>query len=208
MSGLTGGPIMDGIERITDRIAEDVRQETAQIEAKAKEDAAKVMSRYRAQAEKESADLAERGRKAADERVERLGSVARLEAKKTVLAAKQELVGKTFDLALEKLCALPEAEYTALLSKLAAGAAKTGREQVILSQKDRTRFGKQVVTGANALLGAKGALKLSEEVRPMKGGLVLRGDRVEVNCSFETLVRLQRNEMAAQVAQVLFGEAV
>lgn len=199
---------MDGIERITDRIAEDVRQETAQIEAQAEKDAANIMARYEAQAAKESAEIVARGQKNADERVERLGSVARLEAKKVILAAKQEMVGEAFTLALEKLCNLPEGEYIALLSKLAAGASKTGREQVILSQKDRTRFGKQVVTRANELLGAKGGLKLSEEVRPLKGGLVLQGDRVEVNCSFETLVRLQREETAALVAQVLFAEAV
>lgn len=199
---------MEGIERITNQITEDVRQETAQIEAQAKEDAAKIMARYEAQAAKESADIIARGRKAADERVERLGSVARLEAKKVLLGARQEMVGEAFDLALQKLCTLPEEDYVALLSKLAAGAAKTGREQVILSQKDRTRFGKQVVTAANELLGAKGGLKLSEEVRAIKGGLIVQGDRVEVNCSFETLVRLQREEMAASVAQVLFGEAV
>ena len=42
----------------------------------------------------------------------------------------------------------------------------------------------------------------------MKGGLVLLGDRVEANCSFETLIRLQRETLAADVAQILFGETV
>ncbi len=199
---------MEGIKRITDRIAEDVRREIEEMEARAGSEAAVITARYTEQAQKESADILARGRKAADERVERLGSVARLEAKKVTLAAKQEMVGRAFDLALEQLCSLPEAEYTALLAKLAAGAAKSGREQVVLSQKDRTRYGKQVVTQANALLGARGSLTLSEGVRPLKGGLVLQGDRVEVNCSFETLVRLQREVLAAQVAQVLFAETV
>ena len=199
---------MEGIKRITDRINEDVRREIETIEAQAKSEAEGIIARYTEQAGKESADILARGRKAADERVERLGSVARLEAKKVMLGTKQELVGKAFDLALEQLCSLPEAEYINLLAKLAAGAAKSGREQVILSQKDRTRFGKQVVTRANELLGSKGALTLAEQVRPLKGGLVLQGDRMEVNCSFETLVRLQREVLAAQVAEVLFEEAV
>ena len=199
---------MEGIKRITDRINEDVRREIETIEAQAKSEAEGIIARYTEQAGKESADILARGRKAADERVERLGSVARLEAKKVMLGTKQELVGKAFDLALEQLCSLPEAEYINLLAKLAAGAAKSGREQVILSQKDRTRFGKQVVTRANELLGSKGALTLAEQVRPLKGGLVLQGNRMEVNCSFETLVRLQREVLAAQVAEVLFEEAV
>lgn len=199
---------MEGIKRITDRINEDVRREIEEMDAHANSEAAAIMGRYTEQAQKESADVLARGRKAADERVERLGSVSKLEAKKATLAAKQDLVGKAFDLALEQLCNLPEAEYTALLAKLASVAAKSGREQVVLSQKDRTRYGKQVVTQANELLGARGALTLSEQVRPLKGGLVLEGDRMEVNCSFETLVRLQREVLAAQVAQVLFAETV
>lgn len=199
---------MEGINKITDRISEDVRLEIAGIADQARTEAEGIRARYAEQADKAAADILARGRKAADERVERLGSVARLEAKKTLLAAKQELVNKAFDQALKNLCSLPEAEYTALLAKLAAGAAKTGREQVILSQKDRTRYGKQVVTAANELLGAKGGLTLAEAVRPLEGGLVLQGDRVEVNCSFETLVRLQRETLAGQVAQVLFAETV
>lgn len=199
---------MNGIEKITARIGEDVQKEIDSIRTKAAADADAITERYAQTARKESEDILARGRKAADERVERLGSVAKLEAKKAMLSAKQDVMGKAFDLALEELAALPEADYVTLLSKLAAAAAKSGREQVILSQKDRTRFGKQVVTEANALLGVKGALTLSEEVRPMKGGLVLLGDRIEVNCSFETLIRLQRETLAAEVAQILFPETV
>ncbi|MPM00510.1 V-type proton ATPase subunit E [bioreactor metagenome] len=199
---------MNGIEKITARIGDDVRQEIEAVETKAKTEAAEVLARYEAQAEKETNDILKRGSKLADERVERLGSVARLEAKKMILAAKQETLGRAFDLALEQLSNLPEGEYVKLLARLASEASKTGNEQVILSQKDRTRFGKQVVTQANEMLGAKGTLTLAEEVRPMKGGLVLQGERVETNCSFETLVRLQREQIAADVAEVLFEGTV
>ncbi len=200
--------MMDGIERITERITEDVRREIDQLDDETRRKAAEIQARCEAQAKQESEDILARGRKAAEERVERLGSVSRLEARKTILAAKQEMVSRAFDLAVDRLTGLPEADYTALLAKLAAGAARSGREQVVLSQKDRTRYGKQVVTQANKLLGERGALTLSEEARPIRGGLILRGDRVEVNCSFETLVRLQRDALAAQVAQVLFEGTV
>ena len=49
-----------------------------------------------------------------------------------------------------------------------------------------------------------GMLTLSEETRPMKGGFVLVDDDVEVNCAFETLVRLQREKLERDVARVLF----
>ena len=58
------------------------------------------------------------------------------------------------------------------------------------------------------LLGDKGRLTLSVETRPIGGGFVLSDGEVEVNGTFETLVRLQRRELDAAVAKVLFDEGV
>ena len=197
---------MDGIEKITGRINEDVQREIDALTADANREAGEITARYQAQAQQESADIVERGRKAAAEREERLASVAQLDARKLELAAKQEMLQKAFDTALAYLLDLPEDKYVALLADLAVRAARTGSEQVILSQKDRTRFGKQAVTAANEKLGDKGRLTLSQETRPIQGGLILSDGDVEVNCTFETLVRLQRGELDREVAKVLFDE--
>ena len=197
---------MDGIEKITGRINEDVQREIDAMTADARREAGEIAARYREQADRESAEIVERGRRAAAEREERLASVAQLEARKLELAAKQEMLQKALDKALERLLTLPEEQYIVLLSELAVKAARTGREQVILSQKDRTRYGKQAVTAANEKLGDKGHLTLSQESRPIKGGLILSDGDVEVNGTFETLVRLQRGALDREVAKVLFDE--
>ena len=194
---------MDGIEKITGRIAADASQEIAAIQAEARRQADEIAGRYEAQAPRESEDILARGRRAADERVERLASVAQLDARKLELAAKQEMLSKAYDLALEKLVNLPDKEYVNLLADLAVKASSTGREAVIFSQKDRARYGKAVVTQANEKLG-DGHLTMSEQSRPIQGGLILSDGDVEVNCTFETLVRLQRGEMDREVAKVLF----
>ena len=194
---------MNGIDKITGRISEDAQREIDAIQAQAAQQAGEITARYQAQAQRESGEIVERGRRNADERVERLASVAQLEARKMELAAKQEMIAKAFDQALEQLLELPEGEYVALLADLAVKASVTGQEAVILSQKDRTRYGKQVVTQANEKLGGA-HLTLSEHSRPIKGGLILADGDVEVNCTFETLVRLQRGALEQQVAQVLF----
>lgn len=201
---------MNGIEKITGQIDADIKKEIDALIAGARDEADAVATRYEELAQKEAAAIVERGRKSAAEREDRLVSVARLEAKKQVLSAKQEMVQKAFDAALEQLLNLPEEQYIKFLAQLAVSASTTGHEKVALSQKDRTRIGKQVVTQANAMLEKKGsgaALTLAEETRPIKGGLVVLGDRIEVNCSFETLVRLQQESMTGEVAQELFGNA-
>ena len=227
---------MNGIEKITGQIDADIQKEIDAIAAQAQAQAAEIGAGYDRQAQEQTQAILERGKRDAALRRERLGSVAQLEARKLTLSAKQEMVGRAFDLALQKLVDLPEADYIALLARLAVAASRTGREQVIFSQKDRARYGKQVVTqaneilarrvapklpedltasragavldrvvtGASAVLSGTGMLTLAEESRPMAGGLILRDGRVETNCSFEVLIRLQRGALSAEVAQVLF----
>ena len=112
------------------------------------------------------------------------------------------LVHRHFKLALEKLLALPQEKYVALLADLAVQAAPNGQGKLIFSQADRARVGKAVVLAANEKLN--GSLTLAEETRPMNGGFILSDGRVEVNCSFETLVRLQKAELTGKVTGVLF----
>ena len=164
---------MNGIEKITGQIAVDAQKEIDALLQQARDQAAQTAAGYEAQAASQSQAILERGEQEARRRKERLIDGARMEGRRAVLQTKQELVGRAFDLALEKLTGLPEEEYIALLARLAAAAARTGREQVILSQKDRSRYGKQVVTQANELLAREVAPKLPEELTASRAGAVL-----------------------------------
>ena len=205
---------MNGIEKITGQIDADVQKEIDAALDQARAQAQEIEARYASQAEAQAEAIRRKGEQDAALRQERLVDVAKLEARKTLLAAKQDMVGQAFDLALMKLLELPDQEYIALLAKLAVAASRTGREQVIFSQKDRSRYGKQAVTMANEMLAKKagpraaesaGMLTLAEEARPMAGGLILRDGRVETNCSFEVLIHLQRDALSAEVARALFA---
>ena len=228
---------MNGIEKITGRITADAQAEAERVLSSAREEAAKVTAKYKAQADAEGADLAAKNAKAAAEREERLVSVAQMEARKVQLAAKQEMVERTYALALEKLCAMPEERYVEVLADLLVQASSTGREEVIFSPEDRERVGKAAVSKANEILAkqaapdvpqggskvtgllskvatsvtamAKGTalLTLSKETRVIQGGFILKDENVEVNCTFDTLVRLQKAETAGMVAKKLFPEA-
>ena len=142
-------------------------------------------------------------RKAAAEREERLAGTAQMEARKAALAAKQEMVEKAYELALKKLCSLPEEKYTAVLAELLVQASSTGKEEVIFSEADRRKVGKAAVEKANKDGGKK--LALSGETRSIPGGFILRSENVEVNCAFDTLVRLQKAETAGDVVKKLFS---
>ena len=230
---------MEGIEKITAKIVQDAQAEIARMNQETDEKVRSIAEAAQAQADKETADTLARGQRAAQERLERLKSAAKMEQRKLELAARQEMLAQAFELALEKLCSLPEEEYVQLLTRLVLEASTTGREQLVFSPQDRARVGKQVVVAANeamvkqvapelpdaitdtkvgaflgkvvnsttAMVTGTGMLTLSEETRPMKGGFVLVDGDVEVNCAFETLVRLQREKLEKEVDQVLFPKA-
>ena len=226
---------MEGIEKITARIAQDAQAEISRLTAETEEKVQAVLTNAAAQAQQEANEIVEKGRMAASERLERLNSASQMERRKLELAARQEVLGEAFALALEKLCTLPEQEYIALLTRLALEASSSGKEQLIFSQKDRAAVGKQVVMAVNDALVKERApslpeevtrskvgafvdklvhnttaavtgtgLTLSEETRDLKGGFIMVDGDVEINCAFETLVRLQREQMEKKVADALF----
>lgn len=198
---------MNGIEKITERIAAQADTDAKALTAKAQAQAKAIYDGYQAAADQDYQNTLKKGEKDAKERVERLGSVAQLEARKLQLKTKQELLEETFQKAYEKLLALPEDQYAALLTRLAVSSVTTGSEALVFSQTDRSRYGKRVVIAANEQLekaGKPGRLTLSEEARPFQGGLYVQDGSVEVNCTFAALLRVQREHTAKDVAAILF----
>ncbi len=197
---------MTGIEKITQRIDADAQAEVSAILSRAQEQADATAQRYQAQADQLSAEALAKGETDAREREERLCSAAEMRARQLLLRTRQEMLDEAFRLALEKLQSLSQADMTELLARLAAQASSSGREQVVLDEVTRAKCGPQVVARANELLGSKGKLSLAPEPGRFQGGLVLSDGGVEVNCAFPTLVRLARNQIAGEVAKVLFDE--
>lgn len=198
---------MNGIEKLTERIAQDNDREVKALLADAQRQAAEITASYQALAETEYAEAIEKGKEDASDRVVRLGGVAQLEARKLKLKTKQEMLEKAFTLAHEKLLALPEEQYAALLTKLAVSGSETGHEALIFSQTDRSRYGKRVVIAANQMLeqaGRPAALTLSEESREFRGGLYIQDGNIENNCTFSAIIRILREQMAGEVAGILF----
>ena len=199
---------MIGIDKITARIEAEAKEAADVIRAQAQTQAADIAAEFEKEAAAARASILERGTIKAQEREEGLISLAQMETKKMVLAAKQEVLDKAFALAGEKLAALPKDQKLQILSEMAVKASSTGTESVLLNARDREQIGDSLVVCTNEKLkkaGRKHELTLSEETADISGGMILKDKKVEVNCSFETLLRLNKKEIAGQVAGLLFS---
>jgi len=198
---------MNGIDKITERIAADNQSEVSALQSRSEARAKEIFAGYQALADQDYQDALKQGRADAEAYVERQSRVSRLEGKKLLLGAKQEMLDRAYQLAMKKLLSLPEADYAELLIRLAVAASETGHEALIFSTTDRARYGKRVVIAANELLstqGREGGLTLSEESRDFQGGLYVSRGSAETNCTFDALLRQHHDTSAKEVAQLLF----
>lgn len=198
---------MKGTEKIIAHIEAEAKAEAQTVLAKAAEEAEQRRGEYFTAALKEHKKLVEAGKAECDDLVQRKKRMAEMESKKSVLALKQDMVAAAFNAAREELVNLPAEEYAAFLARMAAEAASSGMEELVLNARDKAGCGKAVCKAANALLAAKGMLAkltLAEDTADIAGGLVLRQGGIEVNCGVDALVEQQRGSLSAQVAAALF----
>lgn len=194
---------MKGTEKIIAHIRSDAKEQADAILAQAEQQCASIRADYEKQAKELYREKIRAGTADCQDRVDSMDRIARMEAKKGILALKQQMVSESFDKACDMIINLPKEQYAAFLAKLAAKASATGDEEIILNARDRAAVGENVVKAANALVRG-GRLSLSAETGSFAGGLILRRGSVEANCTVELLVELCRSDMSSEIAKVLF----
>ena len=133
--------------------------------------------------------------------------IAEMEAKKSVLSVKQEMISAAFEAAREEIVNMPRDKYTQFLARMAAEAAASGMEEIVLNARDKAEVGKSVCKAANELLSAKGTpgkLTVSEDTADISGGVIVRFGGIETNCSIDALIRQRRSGLSTEVAAALF----
>ena len=133
--------------------------------------------------------------------------IAEMGAKKSVLSVKQEMISAAFDAAREEIVNMPRDKYTQFLARMAAEAAASGMEEIVLNARDKAEVGKAVCKAANELLSAKGTpgkLTVSEDTADISGGVIVRFGGIETNCSIDALIRQRRSGLSTEVAAALF----
>ena len=199
---------MNGLEKITARIEADAEAEAERIAGEARTQCDAIRAEGEAKASEVRWRMLQDGVKAAEERARRLNKAADMEARKSILSTKQEIVAEAFQKTEDKISALTGELYVAFVAGYASRAAVTGREEVILNEADLAACGQKILDRANALLpgrGLPGSLTLSDRTGDFRGGLILRDGDVSVNCTIEALMDEARENLAAYAAAALFS---
>lgn len=200
---------MEGIAKIKETILEEANQEKEKIINEAKTQAKEIEARYKSQADQILGSILEKAKKAAEEKKRRIISMAELENRKALLKVKQEIIDEVFEKAKKKLKALPDEQYRNLIADMLMRSTVTGNEEVIISESDRQRITPEFIQEINKKLkdiGKEGNLRISDVSRDMIGGFILKSKDVEINSTFDSLIKMEREELETEIAKILFEE--
>jgi len=199
---------MTGVEKIKEEILAEARQEADSNVERAKAKAEELLKQAREEAERKKQISLEKATQEGKEKRQRIIANTELEGRKKRLQAKQEVLEEVFVQVMTALNSMPVEEYSKILADMILSSVKSGTEEIVLAAKDKARLGDEFLANLNLRLskaGKKGNLKLAEEAGDFQGGFILKSGDVEINQSFEAILRMQHDELEALAIKVLFG---
>ncbi|HHW03927.1 MAG TPA: V-type ATP synthase subunit E [Thermoanaerobacterales bacterium] len=200
---------MEGIERIKEKIMQEAREKEQQILNEARAEADQILKNSEQTAEEIKQQSLQKAKRQAEEEKRKILSMAELEERKGLLQAKQQIIDEVFDKARQELANLPAEDYRQWFCEMLLENSVTGDEEIIIDEKDKSRITPDLLAKVNEELkkrGKSGNLKISAKTRPMIGGFILKARDMEINSTFDSLIKLQREELETGIAKILFEE--
>ncbi len=138
---------------------------------------------------------------------DRMLRMAELDMRKEMLAMKREEIDVAFNNALNLMVSMPHEKAQEFIKGLLLDVSD-GTETIIVSKADAKLYTSKFLSDVGIELAKKGIssdLKLSQEFRDMSGGFILSQKGMEINCTYEAILREKRSHIEAEVAATLFG---
>jgi len=195
------------LNKIIDQIEAETRQKSDHIMKEARTKAEQIEKQSLEEAKLMKGKILEQAKQNAQERERRMLQMAQLSGKKEILAEKQRAIHSIFTAVLDRLAGLEQGKYRKMLKHMLLGVVKTGKEEIIVSPKDRKILDRDWIESVNHELikgkGLPGKLRFSDETRDISGGFILKEGRIEVNGSFEAILKYNQSEMESLIADFL-----
>jgi V/A-type H+-transporting ATPase subunit E len=178
------------IERIKQKIFDetDVRrqairqqyeQKIAELKKQTEEEIAKIHQTFVAKSQSETKSI-----------LERATTEAELEQKKQILTTKWEIINNIFEQVAQKFPQLPE--YIDILKRVIEANTSDKNSEVIITPADRAKLKPQFPN-----------IKFIES-STIKGGVIIKSGKTELNFSLDANLRLLKDELIIELAKILF----
>lgn len=182
---------------IIEKIGEEAKKRIAELEKNFNEQKAKLEEENKKKQKKIDADMHDKVEENTKKIIEKAETLAEREGKNKLLLAKRAVMEEALNEAIEKLS--KSDKYEEIISTMLKEADIDGENIVVVPAK-----GKEDVT-KSAIKNLDKSYFLSEKATDIKGGFILKTDKVEIDNSFETIIKEQlREDLEIKLHKLLF----
>lgn len=196
------------LEKIIEKIEEEAREQAERILSEAKDREREIIASSQKKAETIKEGILKKAQEKEQKRKESTLALAALEARKKVVEFKQSMLSKVYAQVLEDLARLTLENYQAWLENILLKNA-AGDEEIITASSEKDKVTRDFIQRINKKLtaaGKKGNLILSDKKRDFRGGIILHRGKLEINYSFENLLKNSRDITESEVVKILFTD--
>lgn len=192
---------MDGKEAIINSIIQTAEKQAEGIvnDAIAEKDA--LLEKTRNELARKEREELERAREAAKLAVERKLTLAKLDGRKLILAAKQAVIEKVYDAAINKVLNMTDNVYREFIGGFVEKYAENG-DEIMIAERDAKRLHYDWADSLSHKLNKN--IMLCGKFHKGRGGVVLVGAKCDKNLTLDTLVKEVRPFTESAIAEKLF----
>ena len=194
---------MSAEEKILQGILDDAKKQADEILTAAEKECREIEEKAAADAKAYSATTVSSALFKAKSIKENGVSAAELTVRDAKLSKRHDEIEKTLSMAEEKISALPDDKYFALLTALAKANAKDEEAELLLSAADLKR-NLSVFEGQLAAAGVKA--KICTAPADISAGLVLKYGDIEYNLTVAAVINDKREVLEDKINAILFAE--
>lgn len=198
----------EGLQKILERIDSEAKEEEKRILGQASKEAGAILSQAEKEAEEEAAVIKKQYGEKAERTKGMVKASTRISAKMKRLKAENQAIETAFEQAKKELARFKKTKkYLVFLEREIADAlsgGKKGAVQLVASRDDRKRFTSAFLKKLERKTRRK--IKLSKETKDMLGGVIIivPGEGVELNRSFEAKLADFRERKLSEIAKTLY----
>ena len=198
---------MSNLNNITSKIIKDAEEKRDEILNAAQVESDSIIAKETKKAKNLEVELVEKAKIEAKARENRVISNARLKVRNNELKAKQDMISKVFEKAVERLNSLSTLEYKEYILRALDSLDLEGTEILIINKKDEGVINNKFLLDLNNKLiglGKKGKISILTNGN-FDRGFILDRNGIQINNTFESLVKSLRSELELEVTKVLFN---
>lgn len=192
------------LEDIIKGIKEKVLQEVEEIKQEVDREKEEIIKKAKQEADEVKGQILKRAREERENERQRKLMRTRSEERKKTLALKRELIDKVFRRAKEEWDDLSGEEYLKWSKRLLISNIDSGKEEILVSPRDKDLMERILVEGWGEGLNIK-EIKFLPELKEKERGFIIRKEGVQVDYTFSSLFSSLEDELEMEVARILFG---